>query len=188
MGSQNYISDNDLFQFFKAGNVDAFQELYIRNYPGLIREANRKNGFNEESKDIVQDIFLSLFQKAKDIDIKISIKAYLLQALRYRILNNQRDLRIHNNCHYEFFLMQNSTNDFARELEARELSTSLHLAIKILPKKCKQVFLLSREANYSHKHISDKLNISISTVEKHIGKALKIIKTELRYNEKTAFV
>ncbi|HEU0226368.1 MAG TPA: sigma-70 family RNA polymerase sigma factor [Arachidicoccus soli] len=184
----NSYTDNDLFQLFKKGDKEAFEELYIRNWPDLIREANYRNGFNNASEDMVQDLFVSLFQKAKEIDIKISVKSYLHQALRYKIINNKRNLKIHNNCHYELLLMQKSTNDFAVELETKEFSENLHHVIKVLPKKCKQVFLLSREENYSHKHISAQLNISLSTVEKHIGKALKIIKTEICSYYKKAIV
>lgn len=169
----------ELFQLFRQGDMDAFKELYLRYWTGLTREAERQTGSKAESKDIVQDIFVSLFQKAEDIDIKISVKAYLYRALRYRILNNKRNYRIHIHCHEEIFKLYNCTNDFANELEAKELAANLDQAIAALPRKCKEVFLLSREENYSHKSISSELKISVSTVEKHIVKALKMIKNEI---------
>lgn len=183
-----YCSDMELFLLFKQGDTAAFRELYMRHWPGLIREAERQTGSRAESKDIVQDIFVSLFQKIGGIDIKVSVKAYLYRTLRYRILNSKRDYRIHTHCHNELFKMHSCTNDFANELEAKELAASLNQAIAALPKKCKEVFLLSREENYSHKNISSELKISVSTVEKHIVKALKIIKHEICYNERVAAV
>jgi len=176
----------ELFGLFRQGDTAAFKELYVRYWTGLIREAERQTGSKTESKDIVQDIFVSLFQKAADIDIKVSVKAYLYRTLRYRILNSKRNCRIHAHCHHEIFKMQVCTNDFVNELEAKELAANLNLVITALPGKCKEVFLLSREENYSHKNISSELKISVSTVEKHIVKALKIIKREICYNGKVA--
>lgn len=178
----SYCTDKELFQLFKQGCPEAFQELYVRHWPGLLREANRQTGSVAESKDMVQDIFLSLFQKAADIDIKVSLKAYLYRTLRYKILNCRRNEKIHAHCHNEIFKMRTNSPMPASELETKELATGLNQAIAALPKKCKEVFLLSREENYSHKNISYELKISVSTVEKHIVKALKIIKNEMYYS------
>lgn len=179
-------TDIELFQLYKAGNTAAFEEIYNRHWTGLLKEAYRLLGSKAESKDIVQDIFVSLFQKAAHIDIKYSLKAYLYQTLRYKIINSKRDNAIHGYCHNEIYRRSICENVFSNELETKELSASLHQAIAALPKKCKQVFLLSREGDYSHKIISRELNISTSTVEKHIGKALKILRHKLYGREQIA--
>lgn len=183
MKSATEYSDIELFQIFKSGEIEAFEEIYTRHWSGLIKEAQRLIGSKAESKDIVQDTFVSLFQKASAIEIKYSLKAYLYQTLRFKIINRRRNNHIHDTCHYEIYRRAKCEIVIANELETKELSINLHSAIAGLPKKCKQVFLLSREGDYSHKNISRKLNISTSTVEKHIGKALKILREKLHHHE-----
>lgn len=186
MKSATTYSDIELFQNFKSGQNEAFEEIYTRHWSGLMKEAQRLIGSMAESKDIVQDTFVSLFQKADFIEIKYSLKAYLYQTLRFKVINRRRNNYIHDCCHYEIYRRAKSEIDFANELETKELSLNLHTAIAGLPKKCKQVFLLSREGDYSHKNISRELNISTSTVEKHIGKALKILREKLQSHEQLA--
>lgn len=181
-----FYTDIELFQQFKSGNRQAFEQIYKRYWTHLLSEAFRLTGSRAESKDLVQDIFISLFQKASRIDIKYSFRAYLYQTLRYKIINSKRDKLIHHHCHHEIYYRQAGENVFSNTLETKELNTHLHIAINGLPKKCKQVFLLSREGDYSHKAISRELNISTSTVEKHIVKALKILRLKLNYNEMPA--
>lgn len=173
-------SDIELFEIFKTGSTEAFEQIYLRHWPGLIKEARRLIGGEAEAKDIVQDTFVSLYQKADAIDIKYSLRAYLSQTLKYKAINRRRDQGIHNCCHYDIYYRSKSETVFSDRLESKELSLKLHSAIAGLPNKCKQVFLLSREEGYSHKFISKELNISTSTVEKHIGKALKILRQKLR--------
>lgn len=186
METINVFTDIELFQLFKEGNKHAFEEIYNRHWSNLLKEAYRLIGSRAESKDMVQDIFVSLFQKAAHIEIKFSLKAYLYQTLRYKIINRKRDNLIHSYCHNEIYRRSICENVFSNELETKELSANLHMAIDGLPKKCKQVFLLSREGDYSHKVISRELNISTSTVEKHIGKALKILRLKLHGKEQIA--
>lgn len=186
MNPVNYYTDIELFQQFKKGHMIAFEEIYNRYWASLLKEAFRLTGSRAESKDIVQDIFVSLFQKADRIEIKFSFKAYLYQTLRYKIINCKRDHLIHTHCHDEIYHRSIGENVFPNTLETKELNRHLHTAIAGLPKKCKQVFLLSREGDYSHKAISRQLNISTSTVEKHIVKALKILRGKLNYQEMLA--
>ena len=62
----------------------------------------------------------------------------------------------------------------------QELEGRIEEALQILPEKCGEVFRLSRFKDLSYKEISEQLNISIKTVENHMGKALKIMRTELQ--------
>lgn len=183
MKSATKYTDIELFQIFKSGQNEAFEELYTRHWTGLMKEAQRLIGSKAAAKDIVQDTFVSLFQKAAFIEIKYSLKAYLFQTLRFKIINRRRNNHIHDSCHYEIYRRAKCDIHIASELETKELSINLHSAIAGLPKKCRQVFLLSREGDFSHKNISRQLNISTSTVEKHIGKALKILREKLHHHE-----
>lgn len=176
-----YTSDEELFESFRNGNIDAFEQIYARYWDCLTREAYRQMGAFVEIKDIVQDVFITLIQKASGININVSLKAYLYQMLHYRIINNKRDRRIHVCCYDEISWMNKNRSVYSDDYETKELNAYMNRVIFSLPEKCKEVYLLSRKKNYSYKDISRELNISVSTVEKHIIKALKIIKCKLQY-------
>jgi len=176
-------TDLELFEAFKTGDNLAFEQIYNRYWNSLLSEAYRLTGSKAFSKDLVQDIFVAIYQKAARIEIKYSFKAYLFQTLRYKIINARRDYLIHDHCHQDIYYRSISENVFPSPLETKELHQHVRSAVAELPKKCKQVFLLSREEQYSHKAISRQLNISTSTVEKHIVKALKILKVKLNYQQ-----
>ena len=74
---------------------------------------------------------------------------------------------------------EGSGGDFASQYEAKELEQTIGQSVGRLPEKCKKAFLLSRQENLSYKDISGELAISVSTVEKHISKALKLIRCQL---------
>src|SRR5262249_2909947 len=104
--------------------------------------------------------------------------AYLSKALKYKILNEFRSDNTRNT--YQRTLSANVTIvDFAGEVEAKDLRKRVNNILESLPEKCKKVFLLSRKENCTNKDISMHLEISVSTVEKHIGKALKTLRSGL---------
>jgi RNA polymerase sigma-70 factor (ECF subfamily) len=181
MSTFQLCTDLELFEQFKTGDNFAFEEIYNRYWSSLIAEAFRLTGSKATAKDLVQDIFVAIYQKAARIEIKFSFRAYLFQTLRYKIINARRDYLIHDHCHQDIYYRSMSENVFSNPLETKELQQNLQSVVAELPQKCKQVFLLSREGEYSHKAISRQLNISTSTVEKHIVKALKILKVKLNY-------
>lgn len=77
------------------------------------------------------------------------------------------------------YIYTSSGNATYTVCETKELAYNINRSINLLPEKCKQAFLLSRSEDLSYKDISGQLNISVSTVEKHISKALKFLKTNL---------
>lgn len=173
------MSDLQLFKLVKQDDRKAFEEIYSRHWAGLMNAAYRRLQSRQKAEDIIQDIFISLYQKRHTLDISISLKAYLYQALKFKILNVLRDEFNRAACQKDLFLKSGSKNDSAEYLEARDLNRRITRVLSILPEKCRHVFLLSRQENLSNKDISADLNISVSTVEKHIVKALKILRADL---------
>jgi RNA polymerase sigma-70 factor (ECF subfamily) len=107
------------------------------------------------------------------------MRAYLHQALKYRIINEFRAENVRNAYKQKTFFYTVSKNDFSDELESKDLRKQIDKITNSLPEKCKEVFMLSRAECLSNKDISSDLRISVSTVEKHIGKALKIFRHNL---------
>jgi len=173
------LPDYDLFTLVKQDDVEAFEELYRRHWPELVNSAYKRLDCREKAEDIIQNIFIDLYQRRATIELTVSIKAYLSQALKFRVLNEYRAATIRTNYQKSLFFSDVCKNDFAGKLEAKELEVKIHKVLNELPEKCKQVFILSRRENMSNREISSGLNISVSTVEKHISKALKSLRGQI---------
>lgn len=173
------LTDEDLFNRVRQEDALAFEVLYDRYWTMLMDIAYRRIQSKEKSEDIIQEIFISLYQKKNTIQFTVSLQAYLVQALKYKILNELRSSSVRTQYQRSFFLNHQCKIDFASNVEVKELQHKIHKSVSSLPGKCKQVFYMSRWEQQSNKHISTHLSISVSTVEKHISKALQILRKDL---------
>jgi RNA polymerase sigma-70 factor (ECF subfamily) len=154
------------------------EQLFRTHYASLCRMAFRYTRDKDQAEDIVQGVFLKVWEKRKQIIVKVSWKAYLYKAcasdcLKYMDKNKSRtsleDLSVHPNSH------QPSDVD----LRTEELRKLIQKAILDLTPACREVFLLSREEEMSNKEIAAILDISIKTVENQMTKALKSLRQKL---------
>ncbi|MBZ4191352.1 RNA polymerase sigma factor [Niabella beijingensis] len=175
------LADEALFRMFQNGQTGAFDELYRRYRDPLISVAERMVTSRQLAEDIVQEIFLSLFNRRLRIEIQVSLRAYLMKSMKFKILNEFRSSGVRNayrkqvHTHRSMFPGQHC--DYHCEL--KDLTSNIELSISMLPDKCRTAFLLSRNEELSYKDISGFMGISISTVEKHISKALRLLKSNL---------
>ncbi len=84
------------------------EALYSRYWSDLIDAAYRRLQSREKAEDIIQDIFVSLYQKRHTLDINVSLEGYLYQSLRYKILNLIRDELTRTACRKKIFLRNNA--------------------------------------------------------------------------------
>ncbi|MBE7170877.1 MAG: RNA polymerase sigma-70 factor [Williamsia sp.] len=173
----NRMPDEQLFNLVKEDNRRAFEELYNRYWFLLLEQACKPLQSKERAQDIVQEIFISLYQRRKSIELSVSLKAYLCKALKFKVLNEFRARLVRNI--YQQAVCAEGKTDFASPVETKELEQAINRSVGRLPEKCRKAFLLSRQENLSYKDISGELDISVSTVEKHISKALKLIRFQL---------
>lgn len=179
------LSDLELFSLAKQENRLAFEVMYKRYWPELIDAAYRRLQSRQKAEDIVQEIFISLYNKRTVLEFSVSVRAYLNQALKFKVLNEFRSENVRNTYTRSLFPGDFCKNDFANQLEAKELRYKIEQLLAQLPQKCRQVFNMSRNENMTNKEIAVELNISVSTVEKHIGKALKTLRQELKPHSAT---
>lgn len=171
-------SDQELISLIRQNQQAAFDTLYQRYWKLLTDFAQSKLQNKQQAEDIVQEVFISLYQRRENIEVS-SVRSYLYQALRFKISNEIRSVNIRKKYQEAIFFGSVSKNDFAIRAEEKELYKQIINTLNILPEKCMQVFILSRTKKLSHKDISTGLSISVSTVEKHISKALKIFRANL---------
>jgi RNA polymerase sigma-70 factor, ECF subfamily len=164
----------------KTLNEISFEQLFRSEYKGLCFFALRYVRDMEAAKEIVQDSFLSLWEKRESIDLEKSVKSYIATSIRNKCLNYLR----HNKKYYHDLLpddIQNGnlffeSNDLLMETE---LQARINKAINELPDKCREVFLLSRYDNLKYNEIAARLQISVKTVETQMSKALQLMRQRL---------
>jgi RNA polymerase sigma-70 factor (family 1) len=169
-----------LITLFQQGEVKAFDVIYERYFIQLVNLAYKKTGHLESSQELVQDIFLSLHKLLPTLKKDTVLENYLFIALKNRVLNYHRQLL--NNLKKERAFLQDlpdSSKPSDLQLEAKELDALLQAGIQALPNQCRTVFLLSREDRLSNKEVAERLNISVNTVEQHMRKALRLLRSTL---------
>ena len=174
------LSDIELLDLLRSGNRDAFCEIYNRYWKKIFTVAANKTGQCEEAEEIVQDIFISLWQRRHSIEITTSLNAYLAVSVKYRVIKVLAKRYQYNKyADHSLNFISSSTNSTEELVEFEELKSRLEALVSNLPEKCRLVYRLSREQGLSQKQIAEEYGISEKTVEAHIGKALKALRTGL---------
>ncbi|MFO7923632.1 MAG: RNA polymerase sigma-70 factor [Bacteroidales bacterium] len=171
----------------KKGDKNAFGLLYKRFYDGLCRSAYRFTGKPEIAEEIVQDIFMKLWEGRKKTEIHGSMHTYLFSAVRNGSVNYLKRLilerkfnaktarQFQNKVNY----LQVSQDDGSSLLIAEELEKSLNEALGLLPPRCREIFLLNRKEGLKHHEIAEKLGISQNTVQRQVSIAIEKLSVRL---------
>lgn len=179
---QVYLKDEErLISSLKKGDKIAFEFLYDQYWKQLFGVALKFLGSPDESKDIVQELFVELWMKKDFLLIKTSLSGYLHKALKNRILNTIRSKTVKEK--YVNLLMKESLNQNFEETEHylnfKALDKAFQNEIDALPEKCAQIFRLNKIENYSIPEIAKKLDLSPQTVKNQLQKATKRIRQNL---------
>lgn len=176
-------SDEELLRFIKQGEEEAFSLLYRRYWEGLFTTAARVLRSKDDAADVVQDVFLSLWNRRGELNITSSVQAYLQTSARYKSIHfiekniTRRD--------YLAVLADTPVDTAALspelQVQLKEVQRVIGETVARMPPKMQEVYLLSRQQQLTHKEIADQLGISSETVKKHIQHALQLIKTALGY-------
>jgi RNA polymerase sigma-70 factor (ECF subfamily) len=162
-------------------DLASFESLFRNEFKGLVLYALRYVKDYETARGIVQDAFVSLWEKRETIDPTRSILAYLSASVRNKSLNHIRDTRKFSN---DLLTWEQLLPDQGYEqiipLDIMELETAIDRAIGILPEKCREVFELSRKEHLKYQEIADRLHISVKTVESQMSKALQYMRIHLK--------
>ena len=158
----------------------AFEQLFKAHFKALHAYANAMLQDEDASEEIVQNMFMRLWEKREVLSIQTSVKAYLYKSVHNDTLNlikhNKVKLKYENHAAY---VMKNESNKASDTFELRELEERLREAMNDLPQQCRTIFQMSRFEELKYKEIAEQLNLSVKTVENQMGKALKIMRLKL---------
>ncbi|HJT74500.1 MAG TPA: RNA polymerase sigma-70 factor [Chitinophaga sp.] len=180
MGVLTHADDRELVVMLQAGDNNAFTELYNRYKKPLILHGYKKTGHLEDAKEIVQDVFSTLWSQHEQLPPIQHVSAYLYTMVRNRVLNyiEHKQVEARYALNFQNF-MDEGHNASDIQVREKELQQTIDKEIAALPPKMREVFMLSRKEHLTHKEIADRLNISEFTVKNHIKSALKILRLKI---------
>jgi len=162
----------------QAGKLDqrAFEELFREYFPPLMAFARKILVDEDDAREVVQKVFINLWEKRKEIDISTSLKSYLFTSVHNRSLNMIRDRKKFSSDEVPDL---GGEWDVSSQIESMELEEKIRETIASLPEKCREIFELNRFDGLKYGEIAEKLGISVKTVENQMSKALKILREKL---------
>jgi RNA polymerase sigma-70 factor (ECF subfamily) len=169
-------------------NID-FKQVYVTHYSKMKRFAKEYVLIEEEAENIVQDVFLQLWENRKIIRMSINLVAFLFTATKNRCMDYLKHKKVVMKATNALLEEQKMTMEM--NLEALEVfdqsvfgeedvETLLNNAINSLPEKCREIFIKSRLEGKKHKEIAHELNISTHTIEAQMNIALKKLREQLK--------
>ena len=175
------LLERQVLTSLEKGNESAIEMLFKSYYQPLCQYAYSFLRDKDEAEEVVQAAFINIWDKREGIAIQTSVKSYLYRMVRNACLNvikHQRVIKEHEA--HEAALGEPVYEGATQGVIASELERKITLALKELPEQCRLVFQLSRFEELKYAEIADQLNISVKTVENHMGKALRIMREQLK--------
>lgn len=168
-------SVENLKQILHKGQTVAFTNFYTLYFKKLLIESDKYVKDIQIAEEIVQDVFLKIWERSEELDQIQSIKSYLYRSVinsSINYVNRQKALEVH---HQK--IIKEFTEEQLEELdEENQLIVLLFDEIEKLSPKCREIFKMNRFERLKYKDIAIKLDISERTVENHIANALKILR------------
>lgn len=179
MKNFNDLSDHELVVLLKVGNESAYAEIYQRFSVLLYRHARRMLNDHQEAEDILQEVFLILWNKAPDLDVKSNLAGYLYNSVRNRIFNYLDHSKVKEKymASLECFLEKGEAQTDHR-IRERQLREMIEQELALLPPRMRAAFELSRNSNLSYKEIAEQLNVSESVVRNNVSRALQQLRSK----------
>lgn len=169
-----------LWKQVQQGDPTAFERLYQACVLLLSNQAYRIVKDEDVVKDILQDVFVSLYIKRQELPEDLNVVGYLSNAVKYKVSSFLRD-QLSKEPHHQTLLYRQQQAELFQpnHYENKVLQQQIAAGINALPEKCRQAFMLNHYERLSYKAIAQEMGISVKTVEKHISKALQVLRREL---------
>ena len=180
MGEVIHIEEVNLIKSLKKGDLKAFDALYRKYSKKVLFFTLGYLHRNEDAEDLVQEVFMTIWRKHKEIDTSRSFNSYLF-TIAYNSIKKYFRNKVIERKHLNLFLedFTGETNNTSSKIDFNELTDKVEKIVNTFPERRKEIFQLSRESHLSNQEIADKLNITKKTVENHITTSLKTLREQL---------
>ena len=170
-----------IFEEIREGNLITFENIFRKYYEALCNYASKYTKDLSVAEEVVQELFYKLWEKRNKLNINVSLKSYLYRSVYNGCLQylNHRTIEIK----YEnFYKKQNKeyNNNASEAIRMQELNEIITSTLNSLPERCRKIFLLNRYEGLKYREIADKLSLSVKTIEANMGKALKLLRKNLK--------
>lgn len=174
------LPDQQIASLLVKRDEAAFEQVFKTHYKNLYAYAFTMLKNEDEAEETVQQVFFKLWDRSDQLSISGPIAAYLYRAVHNESLNFLKHQKVKegHRLHVAYTMKNNSEQPQGRMI-SKELESKFRDALNELPEQCRTVFQLSRFEDMKYKEIADKLDISVKTVENHMGKALKLLRIKL---------
>jgi len=178
MLNPTFDTNQQILEQLAKSDVRAFDFLYDKYFSKLYGAVYKRLQNRELAEEVVQELFVSLWERRKVLTISTTIEAYLFSSVKYLIIAQYKKDKLFEK-YSNSLNPEADDNNFTEQIIAfDELNFSYKNALKLLPERCKEVFLLKR-MGLSQREISEKMDISEKTVENQMTKALKTLREAL---------
>jgi RNA polymerase sigma-70 factor (family 1) len=165
----------------RSGRESAYEQLFKEYYKPLTVFATGYLENLESGKEIVQELFVSLYEKRKKLVITTSLKSYLYRSVKNRCLNHIKHQQVRKKHQDRMKPDKQESENLEDKIRETELEYLVSKIVDQLPPQCKRIFTMSRVSGLSNREIAEQLAISKRTVETQISNALKVLREKLEY-------
>jgi len=175
------ITDEFLVAKIRDNNEDAFKSLYNRYSKKIYYFSLRYLGSKDETEELVQSIFINIWEHRRSLDATLSVKSYIYRSAVNYITNylKKKAIRARFN-ESEIPKVETPSNHTYEQVFLHDLERSISSIVETLPPQQQKIFRLSRYEGLTHKEIASKLNLSVRTVENQMYRVLKVLRTILK--------
>lgn len=162
----------------RRGDLKAYERVFNEYYGTLCLFAKNMLGDTDQARDIVQDVFVTLYTNKSTLQINKSLKSYLFKCVYNACLNSLKQQKVY--ALHQQYLKENAVLISDDDMVVRaELEERIRFAVESLPDQCRRIFKMKRYEGMKNSEIASELGISIRTVETQISKALNILRANL---------
>lgn len=165
----------------KGGDIEAFQKIFMAYSDKLFHFAFSYLKSTFDAEEIVQEVFIRIWEMRSDIDEERSFKSFIYRMTVNKVFNHMKHQVVRQK--YENYLMhfdQSPGESPEANLHFKELEAKVRSLLMKLPEQQRNIFEMNRITGLSHSQIAEKLGLSIRTVENQVYRASKFLKDHLK--------
>jgi RNA polymerase sigma-70 factor (family 1) len=173
--------DTEIIRRIRQGDAGQFESLFRSSYVSLVRYAKTIIKDHDTAEEIVQDLFVRIWQERQKLKIESSLNGYLFRAVHNRCLHWLDHSRVVDKHSQETASGEIQSAENPMEIiQYKELQLKIAQILEKLPEKCGRIFCMNRFEGLKYTEIAEKLSVSVKTVEANMGRALKEFRKALR--------